>query len=39
MARWKLAIVGLACLPMLGACHTDPFKAGDQRDRARESTR
>ncbi|MEQ8320590.1 MAG: hypothetical protein RH946_10020 [Rhodospirillales bacterium] len=25
MARWKLAIVGLAYLPMLGACHTDPF--------------
>jgi len=25
MARWKFAIVGLAYLPMLGACHTDPF--------------
>lgn len=25
MARWKMAVAALACLPLLGACHTDPF--------------
>tara|TARA_R110000850_G_scaffold17318_3_gene53390 strand:+ start:13625 stop:13822 length:198 start_codon:yes stop_codon:yes gene_type:complete len=25
MARWKVAIAVIACLPLLAACHTDPF--------------
>lgn len=25
MAQWKMAIAVMACLPLLTACHTDPF--------------
>ena len=25
MSRWKMALAAGVCLPLLAACHTDPF--------------